>query len=910
MKLYEMSAADLAIVDQLCLDYESQLRQAQERGTNAPSIEQFLDRYESDHGGKHRDELREELQSIYEEVVSSSSSSSTHSTHPPSDQQRSSGTGANGKAVDPDCPNASNNRDFQLPKIGDMLGRYTIQDVLGRGGMGVVYGASDHRLNRRVAIKTLTAEIARREDLTERFEREARAVAAISHPHIVELFDVGCFGGLPYAVMEFLDGVVLEDVLEQGRLPAKEVRRLGSQIADALATAHAAGVIHRDLKPQNIMLVKRGDSDSSIDSIETAKHDTETMMVKLFDFGLSRVPTDEVANDNGQSSQGRDDRTREGMILGTPGYMAPEQALGEPVTLSADIFSLGCILHEAFYGKRAFEGTTKSARIRAVITDVPQSDITRRSDDEPLAELIDQCLQKEASSRPANAMLIAKILRNASDSSIATLSAPRSDRMTRRAVMGLGIAGVAASTVSGLSYFFPADTSLAAIESVAVLSFDDGSSLSSESRPGFLSKPIGVSNLSRGDMLAGLLVHELSQLPNLRVPKFQPLRATTPDEFRELGERLGVEALLTGTIQKGTNGKPFLDLQLISQQTGNQIWGKRVPLVSGESLLSQTRIAAVVAKVVGCELSLTHWHDLTKCEKSFECLIDGELRSEPDSPEGLKRAIMCFQRAHEADPDFAAPLAGLALTSITVAAQLPREEAVETIIQARGYVDQASKIDGRSVEVRLADAMLKWQTREKYEDANRELMELEMKAPQRWQIHHQFGLLQLTLGKDDQAIEHLRQAQLLNPFSISVQADLIRARWFTGDVERALADARRLLQKAPDNKVVRGLLVDIYEQKGDFQSIMGLIPELAASSPEEYFETRPSTLADLPYTPFGDAVNEMIWAARSETLSEDHLADFLDADSRTPMIAFILAKHPALQAARQFERAKEILPHA
>lgn len=283
MNLDDLSASELAFIDSVCLDYESQYR----RG-NAPDIADVV----SQHAGPLAEPLRRELELVREELQSDATIAGTAIG-----TKAGTATGTASTIVD----------SFRVPDPGTELGPYIVGETIGRGGMGVVLAATDRRLDRRVAIKILASELAKSDELTERFDREARSVAAISHPNIVELFDVGSYDGLPYAVMEYLDGELLSDRLKRADFSADETRDLGAQIADALAKAHEADVIHRDLKPQNVMLVPRvgGESLENPGQVGT--------LVKLFDFGLSRSPRN-------LSSQRQHD-TVEGVILGTPGYM-------------------------------------------------------------------------------------------------------------------------------------------------------------------------------------------------------------------------------------------------------------------------------------------------------------------------------------------------------------------------------------------------------------------------------------------------------------------------------------------------------------------------------------------------------------------------------------------------------------
>ena len=227
---------------------------------------------------------------------------------------------------------------------GTRLGPYEIVSRIGAGGMGEVWRARDTRLDRSVAVKLLSSELANNAQLKIRFEREARSISQLNHPHICTLFDVGDDRGTSYLVMELLEGETLADRLTKGAMPLADVIRYGIQISDALDRAHHAGIVHRDLKPGNIMITKSG--------------------AKLLDFGLAKTSTTPVAGDAPTMQK---DLTQEGTILGTFQYMAPEQLEGADADTRTDIFALGALLYEMTTGKRAFEGKTRTSLIAAIV---------------------------------------------------------------------------------------------------------------------------------------------------------------------------------------------------------------------------------------------------------------------------------------------------------------------------------------------------------------------------------------------------------------------------------------------------------------------------------------------------------------------------------------------------------------
>ena len=266
---------------------------------------------------------------------------------------------------------------------GTRLGPYEILGPLGAGGMGEVYSARDGRLGRSVAIKVLPGHLAADERLRQRFEREARALATLAHPHICTLHDVGEEGGIAFLVMERLEGETLAARLARGPLPPAQVARLGAEMAGALDQAHRRGVVHRDLKPANVMLTREG--------------------VKLLDFGLARATVDLLGTPGGGLSQLATESqplTTDGAIVGTVAYMAPEQLEGREADARTDLFALGAVLYEMATGRRAFAGTSLASLIAAILSAEP----ARLSTLSPLApaaleRAVGRCLAKDPEAR-------------------------------------------------------------------------------------------------------------------------------------------------------------------------------------------------------------------------------------------------------------------------------------------------------------------------------------------------------------------------------------------------------------------------------------------------------------------------------------------------------------------------------
>jgi serine/threonine protein kinase/tetratricopeptide (TPR) repeat protein len=261
---------------------------------------------------------------------------------------------------------------------GDKLGPYEILAPIGAGGMGEVFRANDPRLGRDVAIKILTAGMAHDPDRVARFQREARAVAALNHPHIVTIFSVEEAGGVHFLTMELVEGLPLNRLIPEGGLSVEQVVEIGRSLADALSAAHEKGIVHRDLKPANVMVSNDG-------------------RVKVLDFGLAKDLRAASPTDATRTLQ---NHTEAGVAMGTPSYMSPEQVAGRPLDHRTDIFSLGVVLHEMTTGQRPFAGDSTAELISAILRDTPPSVMQLRSDlPGDLARIIRRCLEKDPSRR-------------------------------------------------------------------------------------------------------------------------------------------------------------------------------------------------------------------------------------------------------------------------------------------------------------------------------------------------------------------------------------------------------------------------------------------------------------------------------------------------------------------------------
>ncbi|HYV41030.1 MAG TPA: serine/threonine-protein kinase, partial [Thermoanaerobaculia bacterium] len=397
---------------------------------------------------------------------------------------------------------------------GTRLGPYEIRGSLGRGGMGEVYRAADTRLGREVAIKILPADTAGDPDSIRRFEKEARAVASISHPHIVPLFDVGEAEGLHYVVTELVEGETLRSLLLSGPLPTPEAARIASEVAEGLAAAHEKGLVHRDIKPENIILARNG-------------------AARILDFGLvqriERRPLAEAPEDAPTAGPAS---TEIGTIAGTVGYMSPEQVRGERPDGRSDIFSLGAVLYEMATGRRAFRADSRIETLNAILKEEPDAGAIEHAGlPAEMDRILRRCLEKRPENRYHSAADLAHDLRSvaAEGASVPrSLRPPARRRLSRPkavvAALAVTLLGIAALLLPRLR---PAGATRLP-RTLAVLPFRGIGQDASLEHFG----------LGLADSLIGRLatLRDLTVRPTSAIARYE----TQPSETQEVGRKLGV----------------------------------------------------------------------------------------------------------------------------------------------------------------------------------------------------------------------------------------------------------------------------------------------------------------------------------------------------------------------------------
>jgi serine/threonine protein kinase/tetratricopeptide (TPR) repeat protein len=482
---------------------------------------------------------------------------------------------------------------------GTRLGNYEIDAPLGSGGMGEVYRARDTRLGRAVAIKALPDGFARDPERLARFEREARALAAVHHSNIATIFGIEDAGGSSYLALELVEGQTLTERLARGALAVPEAIEVCAQIAAAVDAAHEQGIVHRDLKPGNVMVTPAG-------------------MVKVLDFGLAKTGSSSAGSslDLGASPTVAVGATAAGAILGTASYMSPEQARGRDVDRRADVWALGCILYECLSGRQAFAGETSSDVLARVIEREPDWALLPASVPTRLRDVLRRCLTKNPAARPRDVGdLRGELLAIAAD-----LSSP-----SRR----------------------PADPGAA--PSVAVLYFQNQTH---EPESDYFA-----------DGIAEDLLTDLSKLKGLRVASRSSVtryRGTVPDTGKVAAE-LGVGAVLEGSVRRA-GPHVRITVRLVSAD-GFQIWAERYDRTLENVFAVQEEIAASIAAALKVALTPAETERLGSDKpaefRAYDLYLRGRKLYGRYTPEALHEAIEVFEKAIAIDSTYALAHAGI-----------------------------------------------------------------------------------------------------------------------------------------------------------------------------------------------------------------------------------------------------------
>jgi eukaryotic-like serine/threonine-protein kinase len=742
-----------------------------------------------------------------------------------------------------------------------MLLHYRLVAKIGSGGMGEVYLAQDTRLDRKVALKILPAELAGNQERMRRFTQEAKAAAALNHPNIAHVYEIGQSDGVNFIAMEFVDGQTLREKIHHERTELRKLLRFLQHAAEGLAKAHAAGIVHRDLKPDNMMITRDGHT-------------------KILDFGLAKLIEQQPARAGdsselvtavmppvGQPGSGSHHSTP-GTVMGTVGYMSPEQAQGKTreVDHRSDIFSFGCILFEAVTGKKPFEGDSVIKSLHMVVYE-PAPPISEFNPSAPteLQHIVRRCLAKDPDDRYQSIKEVAIELKDlrrqmegagmdttvppslasqttrpsgnvARSRSLSPTTSVRSSLSETRAssaeyvITGIKQHKIATSiallamviAAATITLYLRGRRSDAAIKAIAVMPFvsESGSQ--------------DVDYLSDG--MTETLISSLSQLPNINVKARSSVfrykgKETNP---QTIGKELNVQAILNGRVSQHGD-QLTLTLELVDVQTENVIWSEQYNRKQADLVSLQSEIARDVSSKLKAKLSGADETKVTKTytsdSKAYQLYLQGRYYFNKRTKDDVLRSIDFYQQAISLDPNFALAYVAIA-DSYAIMSPYGYAAPNEVFPKAKEAAQRAIEIDPGSAEAHAAYGKILADYYWKWSEAEREFKRSIELNPNVALTHYQYGAACLTpVGRFDEAISELKRGLELDPLSVPAAANLANCLTFARKNELAVQQGIEALRLEPNHPTARVALGFAYAASGMYDQAISLCDATLRTDP-------------------------------------------------------------------------------
>lgn len=679
--------------------------------------------------------------------------------------------------------------------IGEKIGHYKILSSIGAGGMGEIYRASDTKLRRDVAIKILPESFVKDASAIERFMREAYAASALNHPNILTIFDIGEHDDTHFIATEFVEGETLRQKILNEKLRLSEILDIAIQTAEALTAAHEAGIIHRDVKPENIMIRRDG-------------------YVKVLDFGIAKLsePVIDGATQIAEAATLVQSITGKGMILGTAFYMSPEQARGLNVDVRSDVFSLGVMLYEMTARRLPFTGTTLADVIAAILKSepAPLSEIIATIPPE-FERVVHRALQKKRADRYQTMNDFAEDLKQirqriAFQTELERIHVSNDVYASNGAMFSLENA----TQILPKNSFPPRKTrTRKAIDSLAVLPLVNSRA---DAETDYLS-----------DGITECIINSLSKLPKLRVvPRSTVFRyKNRQEDLQEIGTELGVRAVFAGRILQ-IGDSVIVNAELVDIANEAQIWGENYRREMTDIFTLLDEIAEDISEKLKLKLSGEDKKQLakryTENSEAYQFYLKGRyFVTSKRTEEWIKKGIEYFQKAIDLDPNYALAYSGIAEAYGFLASSTGGWRPHDAYPKAEAAAMKALELDDSLGEAHCSLGFSRLLYDWNFAEAEREFEKAIKLSPNYPNSHDGYGFYLKAVGRHTEAIEKCRAAQKLDPLSPFSHISLGYAYYFARDYEKAIEECRKALEMDKNSTFAHRNLGLAYLQQGKLE---------------------------------------------------------------------------------------------
>jgi eukaryotic-like serine/threonine-protein kinase len=712
--------------------------------------------------------------------------------------------------------------------VGKLISHYRVLSLIGSGGMGEVYLAEDTGLGRRVALKLLPEDLAKDGQRVNRLQQEARAISNLNHPNILTIHEIGQVDSRHFIATEFIDGETLRQRLNKGPMELGAMLQVAADVASALAAAHAAGIVHRDIKPDNVMIRR-------------------DRIVKVLDFGLAKLTPRNAASVETEDPTKLLVNTEPGVVMGTANYMSPEQARGLEVDARTDIWSLGAVLYEMVTGHVPFEGETPTDVLSLILQKQPPP-IARYSADVPeeLERIITKSLVKDRDARyqtikdllidlqrlrrqldlkeelertvPPREAVDPTVTTNQKHTTVAEVPQQTSAASSAEYIVGevkrhkrAVLIGVAAIMLAAVAVYIYNSRAGRQIHSLAVLPMVNGTG---DPNSEYLSEGITES-----------LIDSLSQLPNLNVKSLNSvLRYKSETDAQKVGRELGVEAVVTGRVIQRGDGL-VVSVEMVNVNDNNRLWGGRYDrklsdLVAVQNEISREVLSKLRLRLTG-EQEDRATNRYTGNAEAYQLYLRGRYHWNRRALDDLWKGLESFQRAIDLDPNFALAWSGLADSYAAMAMGGPfgpfyRPPAPLAEVRskwgpaARRAVELGPDLAETHTSLGQGLEWLEWDL----VGAEREYKRALELNPDYAPAHQRYGIFLAASGRKEEGLAELKRALTLDPASLPINADFGNFSCLYGNPEEGIEQLKKTIELAPTWPRVHILLSSCYLEKG------------------------------------------------------------------------------------------------